>query len=76
MTIVVTCTCGKELKAKAESAGKKSKCPYCGAEVVIPQPVVAETGAGGAAAIFATHDAVSAFDWGLLDADPKPDAAA
>jgi hypothetical protein len=36
MAIVFSCTCGKPLRAKDESAGKKTKCPHCGAIVPIP----------------------------------------
>ncbi len=37
MTIQVTCSCGKELRARAEYAGKRAKCPRCGQVLVIPQ---------------------------------------
>ena len=37
MPISVTCgECGKTLKAKDSAAGKKTKCPDCGAVMVIP----------------------------------------
>lgn len=36
MPIVFNCTCGKPLRAKDESAGKKTKCPHCSAVVSIP----------------------------------------
>ena len=29
--------CGKQLKSKAEMAGKKIKCPQCGSVAVVPQ---------------------------------------
>ena len=35
MAITVTCQCGKTLKAKDESAGKRAKCPGCGAILTI-----------------------------------------
>jgi DNA-directed RNA polymerase subunit RPC12/RpoP len=35
-TIVVTCDCGKKLRAKAELAGKRVKCPACGEPLNIP----------------------------------------
>ena len=38
MAIVIKCGCGRELRAKDEAAGKKSKCPHCGSEVFIPAP--------------------------------------
>jgi hypothetical protein len=34
--IVFGCTCGKTLRAKEETAGKKTKCPGCGAVLNIP----------------------------------------
>lgn len=39
MAIVFNCTCGKPLRAKDESAGKKTKCPHCGTVVSIPGAV-------------------------------------
>jgi DNA-directed RNA polymerase subunit RPC12/RpoP len=36
-SVAVACSgCGKRLKARAEQAGKKVKCPACGAAVVVP----------------------------------------
>ncbi|MGE5194571.1 MAG: hypothetical protein ACM3U2_18930, partial [Deltaproteobacteria bacterium] len=32
-----TCGCGKSLKAPARLAGKASRCPACGAAVIVPQ---------------------------------------
>src|SRR5688500_10810296 len=37
MTISFECTCGKEFRVKDELGGKKSKCPSCGAALVVPQ---------------------------------------
>jgi phage FluMu protein Com len=35
--VAIACAgCGKQLKAKAELAGKKVKCPQCGKAVAIP----------------------------------------
>jgi hypothetical protein len=34
-TIQVHCACGKKLKAPASAAGKKGKCPCCGATIVL-----------------------------------------
>jgi hypothetical protein len=36
MAIRFTCACGKELQAREEHAGRKTQCPQCGAEQVIP----------------------------------------
>ena len=41
MAIVVACGCGKKLKAPEASAGRRVKCPACGAVLTVPQPVVA-----------------------------------
>jgi hypothetical protein len=35
-TLTFSCSCGKPLKAKAGLAGKKLKCPGCGALVLVP----------------------------------------
>jgi ribosomal protein S27AE len=36
--IYVVCQCGRKLSVRAESAGKRAKCPRCGARFVIPAP--------------------------------------
>src|SRR5579871_257925 len=41
MMIQVTCSCGKELRARAEHAGKRAKCPRCGQVLLIPKPAPA-----------------------------------
>jgi RsiW-degrading membrane proteinase PrsW (M82 family) len=41
MPVVVTCACGKKLKARDDQAGRRFRCPGCGGEVVAPSPVVA-----------------------------------
>src|SRR5438270_281423 len=38
MSIAVTCSCGKQLRAKAELAGKTVVCPSCRAKVMVPGP--------------------------------------
>lgn len=40
MAISFACSCGKALRAKDEAAGKRAKCPQCGAIVNIPAPEV------------------------------------
>lgn len=40
MAISFTCTCGKTLRARDETAGKRAKCPQCGAVLTIPAPGV------------------------------------
>jgi hypothetical protein len=36
MAIRFTCQCGQELQAREEHAGRKTRCPKCGAEPIIP----------------------------------------
>ena len=36
--MVVACNCGKKLRAKAELAGKRVKCPACGQPLAVPAP--------------------------------------
>ena len=38
MPITVTCACGKTLRAPDEAAGRRAKCPGCGAIVNVPSP--------------------------------------
>jgi hypothetical protein len=42
MAIEFTCECGKKMTAKAEWAGKKTRCPACNAAITIPVPKSAE----------------------------------
>lgn len=42
MSITVHCACGKSLKARGEDAGKRAKCPHCGAVVIIEEIQVLE----------------------------------
>jgi RsiW-degrading membrane proteinase PrsW (M82 family) len=36
MSIVVSCSCGKRLRARDELAGKRAKCPGCGKALLVP----------------------------------------
>jgi len=38
MPITVTCNCGKRFRVRNEHAGKRGRCPSCGAAVTIPAP--------------------------------------
>ncbi len=38
MSIDITCSCGKRLRAKAELAGRRVQCPACGQPLAIPAP--------------------------------------
>src|SRR5438874_2336436 len=40
MSIVVSCSCGKRLRARDELAGKRAKCPGCGKMLVVPPKAV------------------------------------
>ncbi|SIO15975.1 protein of unknown function [Singulisphaera sp. GP187] len=40
MSISFNCECGKPLKSKEEMAGRKTKCPHCGAILTIPGTLV------------------------------------
>lgn len=45
--LILSCACGGRLKVAAAAAGKKAKCPKCGAHVAVPvHPAVATTAAG------------------------------
>src|SRR5687767_13584352 len=37
-TVDFTCVCGKQIRFKAEHAGKKTKCPDCNATITVPSP--------------------------------------
>ena len=67
MAIVFSCTCGKPLKAKDEMAGKKTKCPHCGA--VLPIPTAASK-AGSAVAMDPNAVPVDDIVWPTLEANP------
>src|SRR6516225_7069154 len=36
MTIAFSCECGQQLQAKEEHAGRRTRCPKCGRDVMIP----------------------------------------
>ena len=38
MPIQVTCKCGKQFETKDENAGRRARCPECGADLIIPSP--------------------------------------
>jgi len=42
MPILISCACGKKLRVKDESAGKRVRCPGCGGIVAVP-PSLPET---------------------------------
>ena len=39
MSIIVQCTCGRQLKARDEFAGKRADCPHCGTVLTVPEVV-------------------------------------
>ena len=61
MPIIFRCACGREMRAKAELAGKRTKCPNCQAIVVIPNPE-AELAAAKAAKAAPSSKPVSLLD--------------
>src|SRR5687768_12975863 len=40
MPIIVTCECGRQLRARDELAGRRAKCPGCGMLLLVEPPVV------------------------------------
>src|SRR5687768_941694 len=40
MPIIVTCECGRQLRARDELAGRRAKCPGCGMLVLVEPPVL------------------------------------
>lgn len=45
MSIQFVCECGRSLKVKDESAGRKVRCPTCGIVIVVPTPASSENAA-------------------------------
>lgn len=43
MPILVTCSCGKKLRVKDESVGKRVRCPGCGGTVAVPPAIPVPT---------------------------------
>jgi hypothetical protein len=73
MSINFNCTCGKPLKSKEEMAGRKTKCPHCGAILTIPgTPARAATAtAAKAESSMSAHPdslRVEGLDWMSADA--------
>src|SRR5438445_767594 len=71
--ITFSCRCGAALKAKAETAGKRTKCPQCNAVLTIP-------GGGAAPKPAAPPLPEDPFaldlDWSSIEADSKAAATA
>ena len=44
--MIVQCSCGKKLRGSEEFAGKRIKCPACGAFLAIPKQQPADEPAG------------------------------
>jgi Domain of unknown function (DUF4177) len=73
MAIAFSCTCGKPLRAQDSAAGKRTKCPHCGAVMVIPggavKPVVASASMSQSAGAAADDDGLALdLDWNTLEA--------
>jgi RsiW-degrading membrane proteinase PrsW (M82 family) len=67
MSIEVTCNCGKSLKAPDAAAGKKGRCPGCGAVLAIPLPPQRRS--------VADSPKVMEQRGGALPTPPRPDTA-
>ena len=50
MAILFDCECGRPLRAKAAFAGRRTRCPHCGANMTIPEDPSLEAAAAHAAA--------------------------
>src|SRR5580704_8997042 len=70
MSISLSCTCGKVLKAKDEMAGKRAKCPACGAVLRVPG-APAEDKPGYAVAPAAPRTSVQSFDRDEEEEEPE-----
>jgi hypothetical protein len=67
MPIAFQCLCGAPLKAKEESAGKKTKCPQCGKVIDIPGGATKVTAAVVASGPVASADPFAPdLDWSSL----------
>ncbi len=69
MSIELMCSCGKLLRTKDESAGKRIKCPICSAILTVPaaEASVAAPPAGD-------NDAIAVnLDWSGTEHHPAPD---
>jgi RsiW-degrading membrane proteinase PrsW (M82 family) len=59
MSIVFNCTCGRRLRAGAELAGRKTRCPACGTVLEIPAPARPEAAASAGDADLAGSEGYS-----------------
>jgi hypothetical protein len=80
MEISFACACGKTLRSRAEAAGKRTKCPYCGAVFVIPPDSAAapprEKGAGALTGSSMVVPAAAAPAHASVIAAPSPSGSA
>ncbi len=79
--IRVVCTCGRAFKTEDRHAGKRTKCPECGADLTIDPAPPSSPGGGGAEAVPAwwypsdpTDPAARATAPTRSGSDPGPDA--
>ncbi len=70
MAIVFSCTCGHPLRAKEEAAGRKTKCPHCGAVLTIPTSAAKAPAAVAAAVDVSGHAEAVPIDlaWPTIEA--------
>jgi hypothetical protein len=66
--IIFACQCGAPLKARPETAGKRTKCPHCGAILTIPGGVKSKV----PATVASDEDLLgSDLDWSTIEVDSK-----
>src|SRR4051812_11105332 len=73
MRITFSCSCGKELRARDQHAGKRVKCPECQSLVIVPQQVEASVSLPEIAEFVGPWDP-GPSDEGIPLSNPKIDA--
>ncbi len=73
MSIVFHCACGRPLRASADNAGKKTKCPGCGQLLIIPaaEPVKAAAVAAPVGPGLNDETLSLDLDWSAIET-PRP----
>src|SRR5690606_8601992 len=65
MPILVTCECGRTLRARDAQAGKQCRCPACGLILIVPLPAIDDDSA--APAVTRAPDATPSIVLGYAD---------
>ncbi len=71
MTILVTCTCGKQYRLASEAAGRRAKCKQCGEIIHVPLPNQAAENRGKANAASASASASTSTSTSTSTSDTK-----